>query len=544
MKLTMNALLILLLGAAGFVPGPSVQQDGNRVSTANGVVQGTTLASGILVFKGIPYAAPPVRDLRWRAPQPPANWQGVRLADRFAAQCMQTRVFGDMMFRNAGISEDCLYLNVWTPEARATAKRPVLVYFFGGGFIAGDGSEPRYDGESLARKGIVVVTISYRLGIFGFFAHPELTVESPHHAAGNYALLDQTEALRWVQRNIAAFGGDPSQVAIAGESAGSFAVSAQVASPLAKGLFARAIGESGSALGTFAPIPLAEAEQQGTAFAKRVGAASLADLRAMPAMQLLEAAARPGAPRFALVVDGYFFPKPPSEIYAAGEQAHVPLLVGWNSEEMSGRVLLGPNDATPESFKAAVERLYGEHASEVLQAYPASTNEEAAASATALASDRFIAYSTWKWAEMQRLTGHAPVYRYFYAHPRPPMRPEMGNATAGLAGGVTRGGNDQPPPPPPAGAVHSAEIEYALGNLATNPVYAWTDDDYTVSRLMEDYFANFIKTGDPNGPGLPQWPAMGSAENGPVTFMRIDVTPQAQTSTVRDRYLLLDRLSK
>jgi para-nitrobenzyl esterase len=539
----MNALLILLLAAAGFMPQTSVQVNGNRVKTASGVVQGTTLASGIRLFKGIPYAAPPVRDLRWKPPQPPAAWQGVRLADQFAAQCMQTRVFGDMMFRNSGLSEDCLYLNVWTPEASATAKRPVLVYFYGGGFMAGDGSEPRYDGESLAQKGVVVVTISYRLGVFGFFAHPELTAESPHHASGNYALLDQTQALGWVRQNIAAFGGDPSQVTIGGESAGSFSVSAQVASPLAKGLFVRGIGESGSVLGAFAPVPLAEAERQGIAFAKMVGAASLADLRAIPAMQLLEAAARPGAARFSLTVDGYFFPKPPSEIYAAGEQARVPLLVGWNSEELNYHALLGPNDATPESFKAAVERLYGDQAGEVLKAYPASTNEEAVSSATALASDRFIAYSTWKWSETQRLTG-APVYRYFYARPRPPMRPEMGNAMAGFAGGVVRGGTDQPPPPPPTGAVHSAEIEYALGNLATNPIYAWTDDDYTVSRFMEGYFANFIKTGDPNGPGLPEWPAVGGGKEGPERFLRIDVTPQAQTSTVRDRYLLLDRLNK
>jgi para-nitrobenzyl esterase len=539
----MNALLMLLLTAAGLVPGAPVQTNGNRVTTASGVVQGTTLASGIHAFRGIPYAAPPVRDLRWKPPQPPAAWQGVRLADRFAAQCMQTRVFGDMMFRNSGLSEDCLYLNVWTPEASATAKRPVLVYFYGGGFVAGDGSEPRYDGESLAQKGVVVVTMSYRLGVFGFFAHPELTAESPQHASGNYALLDQIEALRWVRQNIAAFGGDPSQVTIGGESAGSFAVSAQMASPLAKGLFVRGIGESGSVLGSFAPVPLAEAEQQGVAFAKVVGAASLADLRAIPAMQLLEAAARPGAARFSLAVDGHFFPQPPLEIYAAGEQAHVPLLAGWNSEEMNYHALLGPSDATPESFKAAVERLDGDHAGELLKLYPASTNEEAASSATALVSDRFIAYSTWKWAEMQRLTG-APVYRYFYAHPRPPMRPEMGNAVPGLAGGVVRGGTDQPPLPPPTGAVHSAEIEYALGNLATNPVYAWTDDDYTVSRLMEGYFANFIKTGDPNGAGLPEWPAVGSGKEGPERFMRIDVTPQAQTSTVRDRYLLLDRLNK
>ncbi|MGH9161224.1 MAG: carboxylesterase/lipase family protein, partial [Vicinamibacteraceae bacterium] len=316
---------------------PATSRPAVRVTTGNGIVEGISEASGVHVFKGIPYAEPPVRELRWKPPQPISNWRGVRAADRFAPQCMQQRVFDDMVFRNDGMSEDCLYLNVWTPMTSGDAKLPVLVYFYGGGFVAGDGSEPRYAGESMAQKEIVVVTMSYRLGIFGFFAHPELTKESPHHASGNYALMDQAQALRWVQQNIAAFGGDPKRVTIAGESAGSFSVSAQMASPLAKDLIAGAIGESGSLLGRRQPAPLADGEQEGVTFAVAVGATSLPELRALSSMELLQAAGRSGMPRFRPIVDGYFFPKAPAEIYAAGEQAHVPLLVGWNSEESGYR---------------------------------------------------------------------------------------------------------------------------------------------------------------------------------------------------------------
>jgi para-nitrobenzyl esterase len=520
-------------------PTPSA----TRVTTANGLVEGITDKSGIHEFRGIPYAAPPIRDLRWKPPQPVADWEGVRRADRFAAQCMQRRVFGDMMFRNSGTSEDCLYLNVWTPSTSPDEKLPVLVYYYGGGFVAGDGSEPRYDGESMAQKGIVVVTMSYRLGVFGFFAHPELTAESAHHASGNYTFMDQTQALRWVHDNIAAFGGDPARVTIAGESAGSLSVSAQMATPLARGLFAGAIGESGSLLGTLPPVSLTEGEEAGTKFATSIGAGSLEDLRALSAMELLEAAARPGTPRFSATIDGYFFPKAPAEIYADGEQAHVPLLVGWNSEEMNYRMLLRRDEPTPENYAKAVRDLYHGQADEVLGLYPASTADEVIESATDLASDRFIGFSTWRWFDLQRQTGEAPVYRYLYAHPRPPMRPEMGNAVPGLAGGVVRGGDEANRPPPPRGAVHSAEIEYAMGNLATNPVYAWTDDDYQVSRTMEEYFANFVKSGDPNGPGLPNWPAAPGVKDEASMVMRIDVTSKAEPARHRDRYLLLERLS-
>ncbi|GAB3638516.1 carboxylesterase family protein [Hymenobacter arcticus] len=513
----------------------------NQVQVANGRLAGATAASGIHEFKGIPYAAPPVGERRWQAPQPAPKWTNVRPATQFGPRAMQLPLFGDMNFRSNGVSEDCLYLNVWTGAQAAKERRPVLVYFYGGGFVAGDGSEPRYDGEALAKQGIVTVTVNYRLGVFGFMAHPELTKESPKHASGNYGLLDQAAAIRWVKDNIAAFGGDPEHITIGGESAGSYSVSAQMASPLAKNLLAGAIGESGSLLG-LQPLPtLAQAEQTGVAFANSLGASSLAALRALSAQQVLEATGKPTAPRFSAIVDGYFLPRPPAEIFASASQASVPLLVGWNSQESGYQGLLGQAAPTLENYRAAVQKLYGDRAADVLKLYPAATDAQVEQAATDLASDRFIAYGTWKWADMHGQTGDQPVYRYLYARPRPAMTPEMGNATAGLAGGVVKGTGTAAPTPPAKGAVHSAEIEYAMGNLATNKVYAWTPDDYQVSKTMQAYFANFIKTGNPNGAGLPTWPKASKGAAGQL--LRLDVTTKDEADQTRARYLLLEQLA-
>jgi para-nitrobenzyl esterase len=529
------ALIMAISTAAGVFAA-------DRVTLANGIVEGTgPQASGVREFKGIPFAEPPVGALRWSPPQPVKNWSGVRQATGFGPRCMQQPIFGDMNFRSNGMGEDCLYLNVWTPAKSAKERLPVLVYFFGGGFMAGDGSEPRYDGASMAAKGIVAITVNYRLGVFGFFAHPDLTKESPHHASGNYTLLDMSAALVWVRQNIAAFGGDPQKVTIAGESAGSVAVCAQMASPLSRDLIAGAIGESGSILGTLPAVPLAVAEEQGKKFTTSLGANDVAALRGMPAAQLLEAAGKPGAARFGPTIDGYFFPESPLAIFTAGKQAHVPLLAGWNSEEMNGRAL-GIGEPNPQNYEKAVKRLYGADADAVLKEYAAGNNEEALQSATDLAGDRFIAFSTWKWLELSGKTGGKPVYRYFYSRPRPPMTPAMGNATAGLAGGVVRGtGAAGTPPPPARGAVHSAEIEYAMGNLESNKVYQWTPEDHKVSAVIEDYFANFVRTGNPNGAGLPEWHAANAASAAPV--MRIDVETRAEPDRYRSRYLLLDRLA-
>lgn len=533
-----------LLAAASMIASTaSVDAAGlERVKTVNGIVVGAAEQNGVRAFRGIPFAEPPIGELRFQPPRPAKSWKDARPAEKFGPRCMQRRVFGDMGFRSDGMSEDCLYLNVWTPARSAGEKLPVLVYFYGGGYIAGDGSEPRYDGESMARKGIVALTVNYRLGVFGFLAHPELTEESPRHSSGNQGLFDQSAALAWVQQNIAAFGGDPRRVTIAGESAGSTSVSAQMASPLSKGLIAAAIGESGALMNpTLPPVPLQDAEKNGAAFLTGVGAADLKALRAMPADALLEATAKPGL-RFGATVDGHFLPKTPAEIFAAGEQARVPLLAGWNSEENNYRSVLGPSEPTPENYAKAVTALYGDRAAEVLKVYPGSTNEEVAQSGTDLASDRFIAFSTWKWCDLHGKTGGKPVYRYFYSRPRPAMNPEMGNAVAGMAGGVIRGGEAPAAAPRPQarGAVHSAEIEYAMGNLATNKVYAWTLDDYKVSATLQGYFANFVKTGNPNGSGLPAWPAANRGDV--VRVMRVDVESKLEPDSRGDRYRLLDEI--
>ncbi|GAB3918913.1 carboxylesterase/lipase family protein [Mucilaginibacter boryungensis] len=500
-------LLIIVITAKANAQGPVVK-------TANGTLQGITEASGIRSFKGIPFAQPPVGDLRWKEPQAPQNWSGVRKADHFGPQAMQRFIYSDMQFRSAGVSEDCLYLNVWTPATTNHEKLPVLVYFYGGGFSAGDGSEYRYDGEALAKRGIVTVTVNYRLGIFGFMAHPELTKESPNHASGNYGLLDQHAALVWVQKNIAAFGGDPKRVTIGGESAGSMSVSGQVASPLSKGLFAGAIGESGALLGNLSPMPLAAAEQNGEKFAMTTGATSLADLRKIPADKLLEISAKA---RFGATIDGYFLPEQPQTIFAAGKQMHVPLLAGWNSAEGGYTAILGKDEPNLANYTAAVQKQYGNRAADILKVYAPATDADVSRVATELASDKFIAFSTWKFIDMQSKTSGQPVYRYYYTHKRP-----------AYADGKP---NNSP------GAVHSAEIEYALGNLATNKVYAWTRDDYQVSETMQNYFANFIKSGNPNGKGLEKW---DTYKSGSPNLMIIDVVCKPTVSQTEARYSLLD----
>jgi len=518
---------VVLLALAGAAPFAAAQDAPVRL--ASGLVTGTTTASGVRLYRGIPFAAPPVDSLRWREPRPVRPWVGVRRTMRFGPRCMQPPIFADMVFRSSGMSEDCLYLNVWTPARGAGERLPVLVYFFGGGFVAGDGSEGRYDGESMAQHGIVAVTVNYRLGVFGLLAHPDLTRESPHHASGNYGLLDQAAALAWVHRNIAAFGGDPARVTIAGESAGSVSVTAQMVSPLSRDLIAGAIGESGAPLGTALAVePLAAAERTGVAFADSAGAGSLAQLRALSSQEVLDAAMRFGPWHFHFVVDGWFLPAPVDAIFASGRQAHVPLLVGWNSEEQSGSGVLGTAAPAPEEYAAAVRRLYPDHADDVLSLYPGRNDDEVLLSATELASDRWIAYSTWKWADLQGATGGRSVYVYYYVHPRPVMRP----------GRVPGGG---PVPTPPRGAVHSAEIEYAMGNLERNRVFLWSDDDRRMSAIMQTYFVNFIRTGDPNGTGLPAWPAADRGDAPAV--MVLDVTPHAQADTREARYRLLDRLN-
>jgi para-nitrobenzyl esterase len=510
----------------------------DRVKISDGLLETNAAPKdGVRSFKGIPFGRPPVGELRWREPQPVQSWKGVRNADEFGPRCMQrTGPGADYWFRSSGMSEDCLYLNVWTPAKSAREKLPVLVYIFGGGFQNGDGSEPRYDGASMARHGIVAVSVNYRTNIFGFFVHPELTKESPHHAAGNYGLLDQVAALRWVQANIAAFGGDPKRVTIAGESAGSISVSALMASPLSRDLIAGAIGESGAMISSLPPQPLAAAEQNGEKFAAAIGANSLAALRAMKAEEIQESLGKVQGYRFSTSADGYFLPKSLSAIFEAGEQAKVPLLAGSNTQEGAPRAVLGEGDPTPEALAAGIRRIYGDKADGIVKAYSASTTDGVYEAAMHLASARFIAHSTWKWTELQMKTGGRPVYRYLYARVRPRylgmpgQTPPAGDGPAAQAPAASRG------------AVHSAEIQYAMGNLDLDKRYTWEPADYQVSKAMQAYFVNFIKTGNPNGPGVPEWPSYRPDDR--YQIMRIDVESRAEPEPHRDRYLALDAATK
>ena len=512
-----------------------------QVKVEQGVIEGLyDTRSGLQLYLGVPFARPPVGDLRWKAPQPLEPWKGVMETKKFGPRPMQAIVFGDMNSRSNGVSEDCLYLNVWTPAKRNTTGLPVLVYFYGGGFVAGDGSEPRYDGASMAKKGIVVVTVNYRLGLFGFFAHPELSKEASYKASGNYGYLDQAFALKWVQKNITAFGGDPKKVTIAGESAGSVSVSAQMASPLSKGLIAGAIGESGSGMGALSAVPLTEAEKQGAEFATKAGYTSLAQLRAATTRELYEAYQESGRFGFPSVIDGYFLPKSILQIFESREQAQVPLLVGWNSAEIPGMAFMQGLPYTKENFIKKVKEAYPNDYEEVLAILPYSTPQEVEWAATNLASDRFIVYSTWKWFDVHRKTNSQPVYRYLYSKLRPPLVDK--SLTTGLAGGTT---SAQPGMPQftPIGAPHACEIEYAMGNLHLIKDFAWTGDDYKVSETMLNFFANFVKTGNPNGDKLPEWPA-AKPDDGTPPLMIIDVESKAVKSKDEPRYLFLDKMSK
>ncbi len=516
MKLPHSVLCGIVLATSSLHGGePSLQ-----VATKAGLVQGKAQGD-VRAFLGIPYAAPPIGDLRWKPPQPAAEWDGVKLATEFGPRPMQPAIYRDMIFRDPGCSEDCLSLNVWTPAKDAAAKRPVMVWIFGGGLQAGGTSEQRQDGAHLAGRGVVVVSINYRLGVFGFMTHPELIAESPHHAAGNYGLLDQRAALQWVHDNIAAFGGDPANVTIFGESAGSSSVSALMASPLARGLFHRAIGESGAMqfpAGRRSEKPLArQAADDAAAMAKVTGAKNLAELRALPAQALLDAITKAAAagPRFGATVDGYFLPSPVRAIFAAGQQHDVPLLAGWNHDE--GGVTLGPKPPPTEAVQKTAREEFGEEAAEFLRLYPIETPEQAARSGAEFAADRFIAYGTWAWLEAQAKTGRQPVYRYRFERAPP----------TDFFGSKTRG------------SYHSADILYVFGSFDAQPQVPWEATDHAVSDLMQTYWTNFARTGNPNGPGAPAWPTYSAKDGWPVMYL--DAPPATRPDDFRARYLFLGR---
>ena len=497
-----------------------------QVETDAGLVKGTTSADGrIRIFKGIPYAAPPVGDFRWKEPRPPAAWEGTRDATEAGPHCVQGVLFADISFSRPA-SEDCLNLNIWTPAAAAIDRLPVMVWIHGGAFQVGAGPEPRHDGDALARKGVVVVTLNYRLGVFGFLSHPDLTRESGRNASGNYGLLDQIAALRWVRGNITAFGGNPDSVTIFGESAGSLAVSALMASPVAAGLFHRAIGQSGAYFpagsGSLALQPRPATEQRGVKFASSLGADTVAALRAKTAEELLQAAMKT-QPWFAPNVDGYVLPADVSATYMAGEQARVPLLAGWNADEIRAAIVLAKQKPTAQSFVDDTRKRFGTHADAILSAYAASTDAEALESAAALASDLFIGFATWKWIEVHARTSNRPVYRYSFDR-KIPVPPDA------KINGVPATSRD-------IGARHAGEIEYVFGTLDSVRNVSWESSDRKLSDAMATYWANFARTGDPNGPGLPTWPRYDGEGR---RVLHLDETIHETADSTRPRYEALD----
>jgi len=460
------------------------------VRTEAGLVQGTD-DHGIAVYLGVPFAAPPTGERRWRAPEPVAPWTGIRQADKFAPGCVQSPLINRALgLEPVPTSEDCLYLNVWTPAKSSRDRLAVMVWIYGGGFTSGATSIPQYNGANLAKKGVVLVSVGYRLGPFGFLAHPELSAENHGHS-GNYGLLDQIAGLRWVKRNIAAFGGDPNRVTIFGESAGGIAVSMLAASPLAKGLFQGAISESG---GSFAPArlaneggenvpPLAVAESNGVAFLSKLGASSIADARKKPADEILKNSA-PGIGGAWPTFDGYVLPGDQYKLYEAGHYNDTPVLIGSNADE--GALFVPATTAA--AYQATVRAGYGDYADKILAAYPAGSDAEALRSARDLFRDSAFAWSTWSWARLQSRTGKGKIYVYYFSHrPRYPDAPQFKNW----------------------GAAHGSEIAFVFGNFtATMPA---TDADKAVSDQVSSYWVNFAKTGDPNTSGLPAWPVFTDA---------------------------------
>jgi para-nitrobenzyl esterase len=488
--------------------------DSLTAKTEQGKVHGKTINDGkVKAWLGVPYAAPPVGDLRWKAPQPAAKWNGERDATKYGAHCAQNRVYEDMVFQDDSPSgsEDCLFLNIYAPAtATAKSKLPVMFWIHGGGFSGGGSNEPRHNGDFLPLKGVVLVTINYRLGVFGFLATSDLAKETGG-TAGNYGLMDMITALQWVKGNIKEFGGDPENVTIFGESAGSFAVSTLMASPAARGLFHKAIGESGAALGTGALNydPVSVRAVKDDKWAAGLNVKSLAELRALPTDKIL-GAIKQGV-NFPPNIDGKVLTEAVAETYAIGNQAHVPLLAGWNADEGS---FLAMHGMTLEQYKAMAASRFKDKADNFLKLYPAENDAQALRSAIDYGSDNFIALSTWRWLEAHRKTGQSPVYRYHFELAALPSKFHPGTF-----------------------AFHSDDIEYVFGTLDTRPGETVRPEDRTLSEQMMTYWTNFAKTGDPNGPGVPAWPKYNDAG---YPLIHLNSTITAGTDELRARYEFLE----
>ena len=447
-----------------------------RVLTQSGLVEGVS-ADGVAIFRGVPFAAPPVGDLRWRAPQPVVPWSGVRKTDAFSPICPQLRSYPE----DAPVerqSEDCLYLNIWKPAAGPASRLPVMVWIHGGGLQSGSASIPLYAGDQLARHGVIVVTANYRLGVFGFLAHPDLTRESEHDASGNYGLQDQLAALAWVKQNIGAFGGDPERVTVFGQSSGAISVSALIASPLAKGLFQRAIGQSGGLFEPMQMLPifaLPGAERGGVEFVSRAGVTSIRALRALPVERLLDLSFTTTP-----IVDGHVLMRPPYDTFVDGQQNDVPVILGSNRDE--GEYFLRGRTITRANLRQEIARSFPPVILNAMGVREATDDADAHVAAAVFNRDIRFRWDMWTWARLNARRG-TRVYAYEFAR-----QPPAGSIYAGL------------------GATHGTEMPYVFGRLAPTSL-PWTDADRRLADAIATYWTNFAKNGNPNGPGVPSWPA-------------------------------------
>ena len=488
-------------GARARDPGRIRRDQGDcrrSVAVDSGSLAGTELSSGVRAYLGVPFAAPPVRELRWRPPQPVTPWQGTYHADRTAPECIQTLRAHDInhYFGEEATSEDCLYLNIWAPPRSAAAQAvPVVVWIYGGGFTIGSASMANYSGEQLAKKGVVYVALAYRVGALGFLAHPELTAESSQHASGNYGFLDQIAALQWIQRNIARFGGDPGNVTIMGQSAGSASVSILQASPLSRGLFHRAVGMSGGALGANMgrARPLSAAEQWGRELQTILKAPSLAALRQLPADRILAVQGTTG--RYGPLVDGWFLPEDPNAIFAAGKQNDLPILIGYTRDEGFDAF----NQAmTLADYRAQAQR-WGEQSVELLKLYPAKNDAEARRASLDIARDATLGLQMRTWARAQTSNGKAPAYLYLFSRVHP------------YAPGVKFSDHD----PATIGAYHTGDVPYWLQTLDSLNLFRttrnWTAYDRELATRMSDVIVSFARTGKPTLSGI-DWPTYRSQD--------------------------------
>lgn len=515
--------ILYLVGLTLLVSCHLKPSDGNNFEKQldSGIIEGFLSEDGsVEKYLGIPYAKPPVGSLRWKPPQKPEPWEGILKTQKYGNEAMK---YDTGWFDEDQLSEDCLYLNVWKPVKTGDESLPVLIMIHGGGFLNGGSSSPRQDGTNMAKKGMIVVNMNYRLNIFGFFAHPELSKESSHGSSGNYGLLDQQFALQWVKNNIAAFGGDPDKITISGASAGSMSVLYLMSSPLSRNLIAGAIGSSG---GLKTLLPLKEAEIQGQLAAENAGYTTIADLRNASTEDIMTMYKNGSRGAYRPIIDQHFLTDDVLETFESGEQAHVPLLIGWDSAEDPPTIYFGEDSITQDNFIRITEEKYPEYFEDILKMYPYQRMQDIERSASDLSATEWIILGTWKWFDLHRKHSDQPVYRYIFSKI---LQPKIADS-ADLASYK-----------PPLGAWHTQEVEYWRGNFhhILSEDYNYSTEDEKISSIMQEYFSNFIKTGNPNGPKLLEWPAAETDNESPM-IMNFDTHTRLIPASLDYRFRYLD----